>query len=74
MTETARIRTLGKAVAAYQTQTRRSGLPYLREFIVSQHIALYAHSKTETEFVLQQSSINGNWFTPLKYIANGDHK
>ena len=49
MTETARIRTLGKAVRRLAEQ---AGLPHLREFIVSQHVVLYAHSEAETEVVL----------------------
>ena len=47
MTETARIRTPEKATPASLTRTCHSGLPRVREFIVSQHIVLYAHSETE---------------------------
>ena len=32
---------------AVQRLAEQAGLPHLREFIVSQHIVLYAHSKTE---------------------------
>ena len=32
---------------AVQRLAEQAGLPYLREFIVSQHIVLYAHSETE---------------------------
>ena len=52
MTETARIRTPEKSDAASQCQTCHSCLHHLREFIVSQHIVLYAQSEAETEVVL----------------------
>ena len=37
---------------AVRQLAEQAGLPHLREFIVSQHIVLYAHSEAETEVVL----------------------
>ena len=37
---------------AVQRLAEQAGLPHLREFVVSQHIVLYAHSEAEAEVVL----------------------
>jgi len=48
-----------------QQLTAQAGLPYLREYLVSRHIVLYAHSKTEVVLLALKHQ------RQLTYLAEG---
>jgi len=48
-----------------QQLAAQAGLPYLREYLVSRHIVLYAHSKTEVVLLALKHQ------RQLTYLAEG---